>query len=287
MCKQIVIFLSLCSVLSGCTVSEANEKFGERAEYREVSSLERKQVEVTYIANEGVLISYGEQQVLIDALHKPYQPAYLHTPPAVEANIMKKVPPFSSIDVYLVSHVHRDHFDAQTVAQFIDQHNDVQLFSSEQVLDSVRTYQSSASTQANMMAVPYEDDTSVTYEKMGITVIAGKVAHGSPARFDWVQNLGHLIYMGGKSVLHIGDPGYGREDIEHLLKDHETVDLALIPSWFISSTEGRAVIDEVIRPKTLVVVHVTPSDVEEVTEATKKHYPDAYVFGVPMEKVGF
>lgn len=287
MCKQIIIFFAICSVFGGCTVSEANEKFLERMEDVESEEGKTEAVEITYIANEGVLISHGDEQVLIDALHKPYRPEFLPTPPEVEASIMEQVAPFNSIDVYLVSHIHRDHLDAQTVAQFMDLQPEVQLFSSSQVLDSVNTYRGVESNKANVTEVPFEDGTSVTYERDGITIIAGKVAHGSSARFSRIHNLGHLIYMGGKSVLHMGDPAYGRDDIAQLLKDHETIDVALIPSWFISSYEGRAVIDEVIRPKKIVVVHVTPSDFENAKQEVKTHYPEAHVFGTPMEKLSF
>jgi hypothetical protein len=39
-------------------------------------------VEITYIANEGVLISSGGKQVLIDGLHREYERDYAFLPPA-------------------------------------------------------------------------------------------------------------------------------------------------------------------------------------------------------------
>ena len=71
-------------------------------------------LEITYIANEGVLIAAGDGQVLIDGLHRPYYPMYAVLPPAQRDLIETARPPFDEIDVILVSHVHRDHFHAET-----------------------------------------------------------------------------------------------------------------------------------------------------------------------------
>lgn len=57
-------------------------------------SSESNVVTVTYIANEGILIHSGNQQVLIDALHKPYLPEYLATPQKNLDAMMASRPPF-------------------------------------------------------------------------------------------------------------------------------------------------------------------------------------------------
>ena len=54
-------------------------------------------LEITYIANEGVLIASGDAQVLIDGLHRPYYPMYavtLHIPPEEAAQATRKTRAF-------------------------------------------------------------------------------------------------------------------------------------------------------------------------------------------------
>ena len=246
-----------------------------------------QEVTVTYIANEGVLISSGSEQVLIDALHKPYNPAYLHTPPDVETRIINGTSPFDDIDVFLVSHVHKDHLDAQTLASFMSVQSEAALISSGQVIDSVLTYiGSDDDLRARMTRVPYETDSVSTFENNGVRVTAGKVVHGS-ARFRWVENLGHVIEVGGLRFLHVGDPGFGRQDIQKLLAHTDNIDVALMPSWFITEADGREVIDNVIQPQHLVVVHVTPSETGTIKRAAGEYYPEAHVFTTSMESVNF
>src|ERR687891_2998557 len=44
-------------------------------------------ITVTYIANEGVLISSSQKQVLIDGLHREYKPAYAFPPPELRESL--------------------------------------------------------------------------------------------------------------------------------------------------------------------------------------------------------
>ncbi len=244
-------------------------------------------VVVSYIANEGVLIASGNHQVLIDALHKPYQPAYLPTPPAIESKIMRAEKPFDSIDFLLVSHVHKDHFDAQTVARYLEAQQEPVLFSSSQVIDSVLTYRDdSAVPVTRLKRVLYQDGKVSSQEQNGVIVNAGKVSHGS-ARFRWVENLGHVVEAGGLRFLHVGDPGFGRADIARLLAHTERPDVAILPVWFLTESDGRKVIDEVIQPGALIFVHVSPGEIKNVKRTAARHYPEAVVFSEPMQSVRF
>ncbi|MFK7846766.1 MAG: MBL fold metallo-hydrolase [Rhodothermales bacterium] len=251
-------------------------------------------LEITYIANEGVFIRIGDKQVLIDALHKPYRPAYMSTPPEIEALIMEGAAPFDDVDFLLVSHVHKDHFDAATVADYLSRQSEVSLFSSGQVIDSVLTHARMKDAgklveeghRENMVAVPYVDGVPRTMEKNGILVTAGKVAHGSE-RFRWVENLGHVVQIEERSILHVGDPGFGRDDIERLLALTGKIDIAFLPSWFITEPEGREVIGNIIQPAHLVIVHVSPDGVASVKRVADTYYPEATVFSKPMESIRF
>ena len=60
---------------------------------------------VTYIANEGVLISSGDQQVLIDGLHREYKPDYAFPPDALRKPLESASLPYDKIRLILVTHV--------------------------------------------------------------------------------------------------------------------------------------------------------------------------------------
>ena len=59
-------------------------------------------LEITYIANEGVLISSGESHVLIDGLHREYKRSYAFLPAAQREKIETAKTPFEEIDLILL-----------------------------------------------------------------------------------------------------------------------------------------------------------------------------------------
>lgn len=237
-------------------------------------------VTVTYVANEGVLISNGSTQVLIDALHRPYRPEYLPTPPALIDQMMQGLPPFDSVDVVLVSHIHHDHFDASLVATYLEHQPTATLLATPQVADSVYTYLPSTTEQVQVGA--YETGTWANFSAGGATIKMGKVAHVSE-RWRWIQNVAHVVEVAGVRLLHVGDPAFGAADLEALHVRAENIDVAILPSWFLTEAEGRTVIQDLIRPKALIAVYVTPRDAASVKARVASFYPDAVVFTTPME----
>ena len=95
-------------------------------------------LQVTYIANQGVLLAAGDTQVLIDGLHRPYQPIYPSLPEREREEIETARPPFDGIDLILVSHVHRDHFHPEAVARHLRHNPKAVLVSSEQVVREIQ-----------------------------------------------------------------------------------------------------------------------------------------------------
>jgi hypothetical protein len=80
----------------------------------------REPLQLTFIANEGVLVSSGEKKVLIDALFDKPNPEYRAPYPEVLDGIMKGEPPYDGVDLLLITHNHPDHFDAPLASRYLD-----------------------------------------------------------------------------------------------------------------------------------------------------------------------
>lgn len=127
-----VVLAASCAALLACSETPVPPPAGFVAVPTEPPS-----VEVTYIAGEGVLLSSGDDRVLIDGLHRPYG-EYPHLP-AREQELMETAQaPFDGIDLILVSHSHGDHFHAAAVKRYLENSPSTVLVSSEQVTDAVR-----------------------------------------------------------------------------------------------------------------------------------------------------
>ncbi len=240
-------------------------------------------VKITYIANEGVMISAGEQQVLIDAIHKEYYPQYLATDETILKKMFAKTPPFASVDVVLASHIHRDHFHGKTVADYLKKIDSADFFATAQVIDSVRLFlKDTEINEKRIISAGYKTGEKSVYEKNDIRITNFKIDHGSE-RFSWIENSGHLIEIEGKKILHIGDPAFGAKDIEAAGLVAEKIDLAILPYWFLINENGRSVIEQWIQPRQIIAAHIPPARNADAAAEIKKHYPAAVIFTEPMK----
>ncbi len=247
-------------------------------------SSESDAVTVTYVANEGVLIQSGSKQVLIDALHKPYISEYLATPQKVLDDMMASRPPFEDIELLLVSHIHGDHFNAELVGEYLQVSQTARLFTTLQARSEIAiNFSGFANITDKTQAIRYHAEMDTSFSAKGIQVRMVRIAHGG-ARWSAMQNVGHIVELGGMKFLHIGDPSYGKKDFERLQLFRDNIDVAILPFWFLTAAKGREIVDKLIKPAYLIAVHVPPNDVNSITREIAKYYPEAVVFGKPNEQ---
>lgn len=242
---------------------------------------------VTYIANEGVLISAGDKQVLIDGLHREYKPAYLFPPPELLSALEQARDPYNKIDVVLVSHLHLDHFHPESVGLHLKNNKSVQLISSEQIVNGVKEkFAGFAEIEPRVRQVTpaWKSQTPVALDGIKIKILG--LRH-SGANFTWIQNLGHVIEIGGKKLLHIGDADMTAENFSSFRLHEENIDIAFIPYWFLLSPNGRTLVLHQFRPKQIIAVHVSPDEAETATREITNAIPGTIVFTKALESRSF
>jgi L-ascorbate metabolism protein UlaG (beta-lactamase superfamily) len=244
-------------------------------------------LEITYIANEGVLISSGDKQVLIDGLHREYQRAYAFLPPLQRDKIENAQSPFDQIDLVLVSHRHLDHFHPESVGLHLQHNPNAVLVSSQQVVDEVaNNFKDFQTIKARVTATTpaWKERRAMKVADIDLEVLG--IRHGT-GRHASIQNLGHLIKLGGKKLLHVGDADTAIENFQDLNLDDEGIDIAFIPYWFLVDEEGRKVLREHIKPKQIIAVHISPSEADQISAQIKKDFPSAVAFTTLLQKVSF
>ena len=110
--------------------------------------------------------------------------------------------------------------------------------------------------------------------------------HGT-GRHATIQNLGHIIKLGGKKLLHVGDADTSIENFEKFNLDEEGIDIAFLPDWFLLYSEGQTLVREHIKPKQIIAVHVSPSNGEKVAAQVRQAFPGAIAFTTMLEKKQF
>jgi L-ascorbate metabolism protein UlaG (beta-lactamase superfamily) len=231
-------------------------------------------LEITYVANEGVLLSAGDQQVLIDGLHREYERGYAFLPAAQRELIEQAKAPFDDIDLIL----------PESVGLHLLHNPEATLVSSQQVVEEVeKHFTGYQAIQARVTGATPPLREKVAMKAAGIDFEVLGLGHGS-GRHDWVQKHGHLVRLGGKKLLHVGDADTSPEIFEGFDLDEEGVDIAFIPYWFLLGKAGQTIVRDHIKPKHIIALHISPDEAEEAAGRIRRVFPDAVAFTTLLEK---
>jgi L-ascorbate metabolism protein UlaG (beta-lactamase superfamily) len=242
-------------------------------------------LEITHIANEGVLIASGDKQVLIDGLYREYR-GYAVLPAPEREKIETAQAPFDKIDLVLVSHLHLDHFHPEAIGLHLQHNPKTMLVSSRQVVDEVaQKFKDYEAIKVRVTGATPPLKEKVAMKVAGIDFEILGLGHGS-GRHGWIQNLGHVIKLGGKKLLHVGDADTSAEIFEKFNLDEEGIDIAFLPAWFLLERAGQTVVREHIKPKQIIAVHFAAfgAEGEKMAREIKQVDPKVVVFTALLEK---
>jgi L-ascorbate metabolism protein UlaG (beta-lactamase superfamily) len=237
-------------------------------------------LEVTYIANEGFMISMGGTKVLIDAL--PKSKYYANPSDTLAARMIDGIPPFDNVDYALVTHDHADHFNAEMMSRFLLNHPATRFIASPETCGKLIGDSVSGQIHSGIDL------------KMGqCRTIRGDKAEIVVMRLDHsgsrdISNLSFLVRSNGFRVLHVGDALLADNEVYLRTVDWSsyTVDLLFI-SHFDRSTPACNIIQNLIKPKHVVLMHIPAGEEDSVRNEETKIHPRTVVFGKENETKRF
>lgn len=210
---------------------------------------------VTYLASEAYLIDDGEHAVLIDAFVPDAYKIYEPLAPADWTKMRDGAPPFDRVTAAVVTHHHRDHFQADAAAAYLNAHPGVTLFGPPAVIDALRT--AGYKGERAVSALPGYGKRE-SHDLDGVTLSLLRLRH-MPAGDTDIEHLGVLLDIGGHRVLHLGDAYPDEENFRPHELPHDELDLAIVPDWFFATQwfpEAPALVNEFIAPACMLATHV-------------------------------
>ena len=248
------------------------------------STQSQNKVTITYMANEGVLIQTNETTILIDALFRSggaygYEKVQEYELKKMEGGLS----PYNQNLIILVSHLHADHFDPESVASLIKNNSKAKLYSSKQVINSVSNFLNEKEKGSQLFEVTpkWKESKLLKIDKVEINFI--RLRHGYYKNYS-IHNLGHIIHIAGKKILHIGDAERSIENFSKFNLAQQKIDVGLLPDWFLRTKEGVPIIKQYIKVKSIIAVHVHPKDRNSIKKQFKADFPFADAFTIPLEK---
>ncbi|MDT0629404.1 MBL fold metallo-hydrolase [Alteromonas sp. W364] len=239
-----------------------------------------------YLANEGIMVEAGEYKVLFDPFFHNDYGTYQLVPEKILAAIMANEAPYNDIDIVFVSHAHGDHFNADDMLAYLQEHNTVHLVAPSQAIQKLAVLEGFKEIETRIEAIALEyKDKPVSFKVKDIIIDAVRIPHaGWPGRAD-VSNIVFRVTLPSKehatTYIHMGDADPNDTHFRPLLSywQKQETDLAFPPYWFFLSSEGNYILDYRINAKRSVGVHV-PLKVPAQLIQTGKPY-----FSVPGESI--
>lgn len=193
---------------------------------------------VEYLANEGVLIEADGRSVLIDGLFGEGLDEYARVPPARRDSLERALGRYGDIDLVMVTHVHRDHFDAGAAARHLRANPDAIFIGPGQAVDSLRVLAEWVDTSRTVVLSPSPGE-DVSAERKGFGVTAVGLSH-PPSRNQPVQHVAYLVTAPGARILHLGDSSPSLEEVQGLPR---SPDLLLAPFWAVGDSASMALLE--------------------------------------------
>ncbi len=193
---------------------------------------------VTYILNEGFLISCEGNKILIDALFK------INDDVGPSSGVLNQMidgqSPFDSLDLVLITHSDMDHFKAEYVSQFMENNNETMLIAPVDAKDAIEQTSSNFSSIESRIITDtpaWGETKQIVVENINIKVLG--IPHSGSLD---AKHRAYIIELGDFKLLHLGDSW---ESVDYFQAFHsllgENIDVAFIPEWYYRVESGIAV----------------------------------------------
>jgi len=183
----------------------------------------KPEVEITFICNEGFLLTSSEgEKILVDALLAGF-PQYGVLSREQRMLMEEAKPPFDEIDLILITHGDADHYDFNLVRKHLE--NDPQTIV---VMPETLSARLKGLFPDRVMAIKVDEGKSEALSLNGITVNVLGLRH-STSPYDYFH-IGFLFTLGGRQILHTGDFD---NNTDALPDDLGKIDLAFMVYWAV------------------------------------------------------
>ncbi len=231
---------------------------------------------VTYVSNEGFLITDGGKKILVDALDRD------KVSPETLALMENAAPPFDGVDLILTTHSHRDHFHAGAVQNHMENNPDAVFVSTEAAVASLRQNIGFDEIAERVIPIQLAERESVQQTVNGIELEIIDLPHG-PGRPE--INLGFVITLGEYRLLHMGDTDPGTVDVPFLeVYDlpSKGIDVAFVPHFILLEEDDHPIVLQGIQPQYVIPMHFFHTTPAVDYDLMATYFPDAIILNDEM-----
>lgn len=259
------------------------------------SQVSHHDLRITYVGSEGFLLISSTKKVLVDALYSDGYGLFFVPPKEVTNEIMDAKAPFDNIDLFLLTHYHKDHCDPLLISEYLSKHKNIPFVTSKPsiiFIDGNCFGFVLLKKQFYELTPEINQVISKTINTIPVKAFGLKHLSFYKDSIDLEENMyneSFLFEMDGIKIFHSGD--IMKDALQdYLVKNKgwtDTIDVAILYYEFFKS--GKPDLDYVIstlHPKHIVLMHVPPRLNEEWTAKVEKlrtEFPNIMFFKNSMD----
>jgi ankyrin repeat protein/L-ascorbate metabolism protein UlaG (beta-lactamase superfamily) len=265
----------------------------------EITGDVKSEIEVTYIANMGFIVSSASKTVMIDALFGTSS-SYLFPSTVVIDKINQLEKPFESVDLMLLTHTHYDHFSAPMVAEYLKKNSSVKVVCNQSALSKLNEIENNKVDASRIVELTPDLYKSIDTTVNNIDVKILRLRHtGDNGRSE---NLGFLFDLDGVKILHVGDATgrvseqavvSGLDEFDSLDFKNMDIDIAILNrgSLWGDDAPGIEIIEKYIKPKHIILGHFSlgnkdgEDEVLQTIEKLKDNLPGVTILDESMQNI--
>ncbi len=235
-------------------------------------------ISLSYIGNMGVYISSNQFSILIDGLHTRYGEDYLFP----DQKLIHKINTLLKPDALVFTHQHGDHFNEQLSRDFLTRNKESILFGPKQITNKLSEFSD------RLFTISTKDYSKQTI-KYGEAKITGFKINHAGKKHTTIENVGYIIHIGNKNILHVGDTNWLEEIklFDQLKLVEEAIDIVILPYWMLLDNKASELIKKHIQPNHIVATHISPRIKKEELHALKKKFPNTFFLTKPEQRIQF
>jgi L-ascorbate metabolism protein UlaG (beta-lactamase superfamily) len=273
--------LAMSAIIASCLSEPGDPSAGSD---RSGHAAGRAPLLLTYVANEGALVSSGDSKVLIDALFDQPNPDYRAPSPDVLDKIMKGEAPFDGVDLALVTHNHPDHFDASLGARYMARFTGTVLVAPADAVADMRKQAEWPKIERRIVALELAVGRTARMDLKGVRLTAFRTLHSGDRESP--MNLMYLVELDGWRVFHEGDPTGRCDEFGDFGAGSAPIDLALVHFWYALDPMCARFFQEVVKPDHIALMHLPirlEGDAPGKIAMVKASYKDMFLLLPGME----
>lgn len=215
---------------------------------------------VTYLGNAALMVESKKHKVLFDPFFHSHFNVYQLVPEEIESKLKLGLAPYDNVTAIVISHAHGDHFDSKDVLEYLLQHEEVVLYAPAQAVNELSKLSNYELLKGRIFSFDLAlGDQPKQIQNAGILVEAVRIPHaGWPSRAN-IQNLVFRVTLDDSlTVMHMGDADPNNKHyVPFFLHWHERqTHTAFPPYWFLTSSQGKRILENTINADSHIGVHV-------------------------------